>query len=188
MNKIPFKQIEFLFENKKRGIIRMDYEEAQFLYNTVASKENPNCVEIGRYQGGSTILMSSAGAQLLSVDAHVFKHESGVFGKRLDDYLGIVLHLLGIRNKVDIVVADSQKYITVSLFETVDILFIDGDHTYEGVKTDYENWIQTVKPGGYVLFHDSGKQRNIHAVRKFIQEIPIKYDSEVGSTTRFIKE
>lgn len=186
MNNIPFKQIEFLFEEKKRGIIRMDYAEAQFLYNSVASLDNPNCVEIGRYQGGSTILMASAGARIISIDAHVFKHESGVFGKRLDDYLGIVLHLLGILDRVEIVVGNSQDYYNEK--ETVDLIFIDGDHTYEGVKADYYNWIDAVKVGGYVLFHDSGKARNIPEVRKFIKEIPLKYVDEVGSTTRFIKE
>jgi len=186
--KIPFEKIEFLFKNKKRGIIRMDYEEAKFLYDSVDALDNPECVEIGRYQGGSTILMSSAGGRIFSVDAHVFKHESGVFGGRLDDYLGIVLHLLGIKDRVMMVVADSQNYNTANLKEKVDLIFIDGDHTYEGVKKDYYNWIKTVKPGGYVLFHDAGKTKNVADVRRFIKEIPLKYVGEVGSTVKFRKE
>jgi len=35
----------------------------------------------------------------------------------------------------------------------IDLLFIDGDHTYEGVKRDLW-WTHWVKPNGYVLFHD----------------------------------
>lgn len=38
--------------------------------------------------------------------------------------------------------------------ETVDFLFIDGDHSYEGVKQDFENFYSTVKIGGYIAFHD----------------------------------
>jgi hypothetical protein len=36
----------------------------------------------------------------------------------------------------------------------VDFLFIDGDHTYEGVKQDFEMYKQFVKPGGWIGFHD----------------------------------
>lgn len=36
----------------------------------------------------------------------------------------------------------------------IDFLFIDGDHTYEGVKQDFEMYRQFVKSGGIVAFHD----------------------------------
>lgn len=36
----------------------------------------------------------------------------------------------------------------------IDVLFIDGDHTYEGVKKDWEAWSPFVKKGGIVFFHD----------------------------------
>jgi cephalosporin hydroxylase len=35
-----------------------------------------------------------------------------------------------------------------------DLLFIDGDHSYEGVKSDYERYSPLVKHGGYIAFHD----------------------------------
>lgn len=36
-----------------------------------------------------------------------------------------------------------------------DILYIDGDHSYEGVKTDYDRHVGRVKDGGIVLIHDT---------------------------------
>lgn len=36
----------------------------------------------------------------------------------------------------------------------VDFLFIDGDHSYGGVKADYQNYSQFVRPGGLIVFHD----------------------------------
>lgn len=36
----------------------------------------------------------------------------------------------------------------------LDLLFIDGDHTYEGVKQDFEMYSPFVRPGGIVAFHD----------------------------------
>lgn len=36
----------------------------------------------------------------------------------------------------------------------VDVLFIDGDHSYEGVSKDFELYGPLVRPGGIVAFHD----------------------------------
>lgn len=35
-----------------------------------------------------------------------------------------------------------------------DILVIDGDHSYEGVKFDFDHYFDLVRPGGYILFDD----------------------------------
>ena len=36
----------------------------------------------------------------------------------------------------------------------LDLLFIDGDHTYEGVKSDFEMYSPLVREGGMIAFHD----------------------------------
>ena len=36
----------------------------------------------------------------------------------------------------------------------IDLLHIDGDHSYQGVKADYENYKGMVRPGGVIVFHD----------------------------------
>ncbi len=36
----------------------------------------------------------------------------------------------------------------------VSVLFIDGDHSYEGCKRDIEAWYPHMKKGGVMLFHD----------------------------------
>jgi len=37
----------------------------------------------------------------------------------------------------------------------VDLVFIDGDHSYEGALGDWESWRDHVAPGGFVAFHDA---------------------------------
>jgi len=37
----------------------------------------------------------------------------------------------------------------------IDILHIDGFHTYEAVKNDYDTWSKFVKNDGIILFHDT---------------------------------
>ena len=38
--------------------------------------------------------------------------------------------------------------------DDLDFIFIDGDHSYEGVKADLENWVPKIKPGGVLIGHD----------------------------------
>lgn len=52
----------------------------------------------------------------------------------------------------------------------VDFLFIDGDHSYEGVKADYENYYKLVNPGGMIVFHDIV---GYWTVKKFWDEVKV---------------
>ncbi len=37
----------------------------------------------------------------------------------------------------------------------IDVLFIDGDHSYEGVKLDFELYSKLLSPKGVILIHDT---------------------------------
>lgn len=39
----------------------------------------------------------------------------------------------------------------------VDMVFIDGDHSYEGASGDIINWLPNIKPGGIIAVHDYDK-------------------------------
>jgi len=61
----------------------------------------------------------------------------------------------------------------------VDFLFIDGDHTYEGVKKDFDNYHGLVRKGGLIAFHDIYmSQDGSEAVSKFWNEIKTSYPSK----------
>jgi predicted O-methyltransferase YrrM len=36
-----------------------------------------------------------------------------------------------------------------------DFVFVDGDHSWEGIKGDWEGWSKLIAPGGIIAFHDS---------------------------------
>lgn len=40
----------------------------------------------------------------------------------------------------------------------IDMVFIDGDHSYEGCKGDIDAWLPNLKPGGILAIHDYNKQ------------------------------
>jgi len=51
----------------------------------------------------------------------------------------------------------------------IDILLIDGDHSYEAVKADYENFEPYVRSGGMILLHDISWQAK--GVQRFYEEL-----------------
>ena len=56
----------------------------------------------------------------------------------------------------------------------IDFLLIDGDHTYEGVKRDYELYSGLVNEGGLIAFHDiapRGEARRVGQVPIFWSEV-----------------
>src|SRR5688500_4422821 len=55
--------------------------------------------------------------------------------------------------------------------QTIDILHIDGLHTYEAVKNDFYSWIPKVKNNGIILFHDIGEKREDFGVFKVWDEL-----------------
>ena len=60
--------------------------------------------------------------------------------------------------------------------EPVDFLFIDGDHSYNGVKQDFDNYRQFMRPGGIVAFHDIVNSKC--DVSKFWAEIKGEFESK----------
>lgn len=50
--------------------------------------------------------------------------------------------------------AFKQKVIETLAGNPVDFLFIDGDHTAEGVTADFNDYKDLVRPGGIIAFHD----------------------------------
>ena len=39
-------------------------------------------------------------------------------------------------------------------YPSLDFVFIDGDHTYEGARLDIDVWRHVIKPGGLLSGHD----------------------------------
>lgn len=54
---------------------------------------------------------------------------------------------------------------------SADLLHIDGRHAYDDVRADYEQWRDTVRDGGVILFHDIAERRDDFGVWRLWEEI-----------------
>jgi predicted O-methyltransferase YrrM len=116
-------------------------------------------MEIGTYRGGTLYLLctfSQPDAQIISLDLPRGQFGGGYHRAKIPLFKFFARRGQTLR----LVRADSHEPETKQRIERLlrgqplDFLFIDGDHTYEGVKRDFKMYAPLVRPGGIVAFHD----------------------------------
>lgn len=126
------------------AFIRMEPWEIEYLY-PLAARAKRGILETGRRHGGSTFVMACANSRtpIRSID----------IAPADDDLLRSHFAKAGIGANVEIIVGDSQRGDYPEIGE-IDLLFIDGDHSYAGCTADLEQWYPRVVRNGHVVLHD----------------------------------
>jgi len=190
-----------LIEPRMRMAIPFIYEGSGH-YRTIAPQQNqeeflalaqrvealaPKVVlEIGTYRGGSLYAwcqMAAEDATIISLDLP--ENNLGYLNKRKKLYELFAkpkqsMHFLKCDSHAQSSL-DSVKEILQG--KEVDFLFIDGDHSYEGVKSDFEDYSRLVCKEGLIALHDVADCEN---VIRFWKELESQYPTEMlkGSSLR----
>lgn len=135
--------------------VKTFHHHYHLLYDIANLFDSSTYLEIGAYAGGSAILMleNKKVKKVISVDLgtpiseeELINNIKNNVGERINDYK----YIKG-DSKSDKVVNKVSQLISD---DGVDILFIDGDHTYNGIKNDFINYNGLVNEGGFIVFDD----------------------------------
>jgi len=116
-------------------------------------------IEVGTGRGGTLFLfchVATEDATIISIDLPGGKFGGGYPGWKIPLYKEFSLP----EQRLYLLRADSHSQETLGKIKNIldgrkaDFVFIDGDHTYEGVKRDFEMYSPLLRSGGLLAFHD----------------------------------
>lgn len=128
-----------------------------------ASKDKEIIVELGTSFGLGAMILSLNGGKVHTVDNYkIFEDEDFIIHKvdksasdSLFETVSNYLLLFGkYKDNIKLIYSDTKSESKKWKDESIDLLYIDADHSAKGVKEDFGNWKGKVKIGGLILFHD----------------------------------
>jgi len=143
-----FEDCHWLFESgpPNCSLSQLRFDEAADLYHRIVELDHPRVAELGRYKGGTTLLLAAAGAEVLSLD-----NDADGGQRQFVPALQRALERFGLEDQVEPVVADVLDYeVDRSSFDMV-LLHCTPD--YDLSWGAFRHWWPSVKPGGAFIFH-----------------------------------
>lgn len=124
-------------------------------------KPNFQVVEIGSFQGVSTLLFALFAEKVYSVDnySYLASPDQAAFGSTtfkqmfIDAEKLFTERILGIPNIVKVRKSSIEAAVDFK-DNSLDVVYIDGEHDYENIKKDIRAWKNKIKKGGLLAGHD----------------------------------
>jgi predicted O-methyltransferase YrrM len=155
--------------------VQVESELLRFV-ELVCARRPRTIVEIGTARGETAFLLARAAApdaRIVCVDL-----PAGPFGGvRIPNRTRLWASFAVDQQTVTLLERDSHDPRTAELVRQmvgpIDVLFIDGDHSYEGVAADFRMFVPMVADGGLIALHDivSGRPEAVGGVPDFWHEV-----------------
>lgn len=155
---------------------------------------NLNLLEIGVFKGEFLNFINTQCKNVNKIDAlDLFEgivFSGDVDGNNLEscDLVSSYKELKNLYNdnfKINIIKSDSYSFLKIEDNNFYDIIYIDGDHSYEGVMKDLIGSYNKIKDRGYIMGHDyiinTRKTKNFYhfGVKKAVDKFCVVYKQKV---------
>lgn len=174
---------DFAKKNFNKPIPFWQIKEEITMLMEILQKQKPKYVlEIGTAGGGSLFMLSQVienDAILISIDLPNGQFGGGYPENRITLYNSFAKK----SQKIKLIRQDSHSLESLKSVKRIlkgnslDFVFIDGDHSYAGVKKDFELYAPLVKKNGLIAFHDivQGSPENVGGVSIFWKQLKEKH-------------
>ena len=137
-------------------------------------------VELGTHNGNSyfsfcqSVLEAGISTKCNAVDTWQGDEHAGRYSEDVFDKVNAhnAEHYAGFSRLLRMTFDDA---VTCFADESIELLHIDGLHTYEAVRHDFETWLPKLAPGAVVMFHDTNVRERDFGVWKLWEEMQAHY-------------
>ena len=139
-------------------------------------------MEIGVYEAVNTVTI----AKVISNEAVFFAIDPFFKSKLGLCYYKWITQLNLLRNKISykVKIVEAFSYEAAKNIDNkIDFIFVDGDHSYEGIQKDWNMYSEKVIIGGYILLHDTSVP-SFDPSRAYLGSIPF-FNEVISKDSRF---
>jgi len=159
-----------------------------FAYDLINNFKPCIVVELGTHWGRSLFAMAQAvkdadlhdHVEMHAIDTWQGDEHTGKYNNEAYNFVNKIIKLY--YSNIRIILHRKSFDEVSSQFQnkSIDLLHIDGYHTYDAVKHDFETWISKVKDDGMVLFHDVAEYKEDFGVYKLWKELSAQKENFEG--------
>jgi len=152
-----------------------------FAYDLIANVRPKIIVELGTHYGTSFWSFAQAvkdqniETELNAVDTWKGERQSGFYGEEVFETVKGIKEKFYSKLRINLIRKTFDETVAGFKDKSIDILHIDGLHTYEAVKHDFETWLPKVNQNGIIIFHDIQVGEDDFGVYKLWNELKKRY-------------
>ncbi len=152
-----------------------------FGYDLVRNFQPKKVVELGTHLGcslfsfGQAVKDGKLSTELDAIDTWQGDEHAGAYGEIIFTRINEIRDAFYSKVKINFIRTTFDKAALNYEDNSIDILHIDGLHTYKAVKHDFDTWFRKVKKDGIIILHDIVERENGFEVYKLWNELKKKF-------------
>jgi hypothetical protein len=157
-------------------------EHAPFAFWLVDALRPTQVVELGCFSGFSYSVFCQA-VQTLGLDTRCYAVDTWLGDEHSGFYGAEVFKTFNAYNEAhfssfsQLIRSDFDEALQYFPEGSIDLLHIDGKHSYDAVKSDYSSWRSRMSDRGVILFHDTNVHERDFGVARLWRELNKEYKS-----------